>query len=119
MQLQSDTNIKDDLGGAMSIKFKENSSFNDYCRTHIGNFNPDRYEIVAVRLFYKTEPILTFYALDKSRQEGTSFTPGKIPVKKFKLQLSSISDILPFIEEMNLTLTTGNYPLADLEVINK
>lgn len=119
MQLQSDTDIRDDLGGVMSIKFKQDSSFNDYCRTHIGNYNPDRFEIVAIRFYLKTEPVLTLYALDKSRQEGSNFTPGKIPVKKFKLHPPFLQDIIPFIEECNFTLTTGNYPLADMEVINK
>lgn len=118
MQLQSDTDIKDDLGGVMSIKFKPNSSFGDYCRTHIGNYNPERFEVIAIRFYLKTEPVLTLYAFDKTRK-STSNSKGKIPVKKFKLHPPFLQDIIPFIEECNFTLTTGNHPLGEMEVINR
>ena len=119
MQLESDIHIKDDLGGAMSIKFKKGSSFDEYCRNNIENYNPDRFEVLAIRLYYGKETNITLYAIDKDRMEGDNFKKDKIPVKKFKLNISFLQSILSFIDECNFTLTTGNYPISDMEVINK
>jgi len=119
MQTNSTSEIKDDLGGAMSVKFKTGSAFNEYCQKNIENYNPDRFEMLAIRFYYGKETIITLYAIDKSRLEGENYDHSKIPVKKFKLKTDFINEFLPFIEECNFTLTTGNYPLNDMEVINK
>jgi hypothetical protein len=119
MQLKSDVNIKGDLGGAISVRFKPGSTFSDYCVAHIENFDLNRFEILAVRFYYAKETIITVYAIDKNRLEGSNFNKNKLPVKKFKLAFPFLKDILPFIEECNFTLTTGHYPLEDMEVINK
>jgi hypothetical protein len=118
MQLDSDTNIKDDLGGAMSVKFKPGNSFNAFCSQHIENYNPDQYDILAIRVYYGKETLVTVYAVDRLRQENAQVV-DKIPVKKFKINAAFLSDIVPFIEECNFTLTTGRYPLCDMEVINR
>jgi len=119
MQLKSDINIKGDLGGAMSVEFNPDRSFNDYCATHIENYNPDRFEVLAVRFYHGKETVITVYAIDKNRLEGTTFDKDKMPVKKFKLNLVFLKDILLFVKECNFTLTTGHYPLEDMMVINK
>lgn len=119
MKLASDTDIRDDLGGVMSVKFKKSRSLDEYCRTHIGMYNRDRFEVVALRFYFKRYPVITIYAIDKNRQESTKLSTGKIPVKKFKFQPVSLYDMLPFIEEANFTLTTGIYPMKDMQVINR
>ena len=119
MQLESDVNIKGDLGGAISVKFKEGQALSNYCAKHIPEYNPDRFEIMAIRFFYGKESEVTMYAIDKDRMEGTNYSKDKMPVKKFKLDVSFLKDIIPLVEECNFTLTTGNYPLVDMEVINK
>ncbi len=119
MQLHSDTSIKDDLGGAMSIKFKKSTTFDEYCKNNIENYNPHRFEVLAIRVYYGKETSITLYAIDKERMEGDNYNKDKMPVKTFKLNTSFLQSILPFIEECNFTLTTGNYPLADMEVVNK
>jgi len=119
MKLESDTHIKDDLGGAMSVKFKPGSSIEEYCKNNIENYNPDRFEVLAIRFYYGKETAITLYAIDKERMEGDNFSKDKMPVKKFKLNISFIENFLPFIDECNFTLTTGNYPLIDMEVVNK
>lgn len=119
MKSESEAPVKDDLGGRMSVKFKAGSSFNEYCSQHIPNYNPDRLEVLAVRVYYGKETAITIFAIDKDRQEGTTLNVDKLPIKKFKLEGNFAKDILPMIEECNFTLTTGNYPLADMEIINK
>ena len=119
MKLDSTSEIKDDLGGAMSVKFKTGSAFDEYCQKNIDNYNPDRFEILAIRFYYGKETFITLYAIDKDRIEGENHDPSKMPVKKFKVKTDFIKEFLPFVEECNFTLTTGNYPLSDMEVINK
>ena len=119
MNSASNTKIKDDLGGNISVKLKDRNSFNDYCAKHIENYNPDRFEALAIRFFYGKESAITLFAIDKERQEGDNFSADKIPVKKFKLDMRFAGDVLQFIEECNFTLTTGDYPLENMEVINK
>ena len=119
MKLESEISIKDDLGGVISIKFKPGSSIEEYCKNNIENYNPDRFEVLAIRFYYGKETAITLYAIDKDRMEGDNFNKDKMPVKKFKLNVAFMQNLIPFIEEGNFTLTTGNYPLADMEVINK
>jgi len=118
MQPDSDTDIQNDLGGAISVRFTPGSSFADYCATHIPNYDPDRFEIMAIRFFYGKEIDITLYAVDKDRQDAKD-KDDIIPVRKFRLTTAFLKDILLFIDECNFTLTTGEYPLANMRVINK
>jgi len=118
MKSATDIKIKGDLGGTISVKLKHSSAFNDYCAQHIENYNPDRFEALAVKVYYGKETTVTLFAIDKERQEGNNFSPGKIPVKKFKLDIRFVQDMLPHIKEFNFTLSTDDYPLEDMEVIN-
>jgi len=111
--------IKGDLGGTLSVKLKEEFSLEQYCAQHLDDFNPDRFEVVAIRLLYGKDQYVTIYAMDKSRMEGDNYNHEKIPVKKFKTDISFIKDLLPLTNEVNFTLTTGNYPMEDIEVMNK
>jgi len=117
MQLDSDTDIKDDLGGAMSVKFKAGKNFQDYCTTHLPDYDAERLEVMAVRFYYGKETEVTLYAMDKDRL--ATAPEGEVPVKKFKLTVDFLKDILPLIAECNFTLTTGHYPLESMRVINK
>ncbi len=114
-----DTIIEGDLGGAISLRLKSGTSINTFCASHIQNFDPDRLEVLAIRFYYGKEMTITLYAIDKDGQEGSNFSPDKIPVKKFKLDTQFAQNLLPFIQECNFTLTTGNFPLESMEVINK
>src|SRR5947208_3018925 len=111
MQLASDTDIKDDLAGAMSIKFKNASPLSEFCEKRIPNYNASRFDVLALRVYYGREIIVTLFAVDKEHLGKDEYADGKIPVKKFKLQNIHLKDLLPFIEECNFTLTTGMYPL--------
>jgi len=117
MQLDSDTDIKDDLGGAMSVKFNPGSTFQDYCAKHISGYDPERLEVLSVRFYHGKETEVTVYAMDKDRLD--SAPEGEVPVRKFKLQGSFLQYIIPLIAECNFTLTTGHFPLQSMRVINK
>ena len=105
--------------GGISVKLKKNTSFDEFCAIHLPTYDPDRYEAIAVRLFSGNESIITIYALDKTRQEGSTYHPDKLPVKKFKIYTLDPTSIFQLFQEYNFTLQLGNYEITDMEIINK
>ncbi len=106
------------ISGGIHVTLSEGQTLDDLCTQYIDDYNPDRFEAVAIRLFAGKETIVTIYALDKTRQENST-SKEKLPVKKFKLEHISVRELLQFFEEFNFTLSSGNYDLEDMEVINK
>lgn len=118
--MHSNTLVSDTLSGRLSVAFKKNKSFREFCMKYFDNYDPDQHEPVAVRFYQGQETVVTLYALDKFRQEGTNYnTRDKIPVKKFKSSVLNLADIAAFVLEFNFTLATGNFDLEEMEVINK
>jgi len=123
--MQDNENIPGEAGtleeieGKITVRFNRNTSLIDLCEKFFKTFNADEHEPIALRLFYGKETILTLYALDKVRQENSSDFREKLPVRKFKEVIDSIEEVLLFLNEMNFTLEAGNFPLDDMEVINK
>jgi hypothetical protein len=111
--------INEHMKGTISLKLKANKQIEEFCERYFKNYNRDQFEVVALRFYYGKEIIVTLYALDKIRQDGTNFNHNKLPVKKFKSSTVSFEDILPYVNELNFTLNTGNYSVEDIEVINK
>lgn len=109
----------EDLAGEFSVKLANEQTLDDFCAQHIPDYNRDRFEALAIRLYVGAETVITVYAVDKTRQENSSITPGKVPVKKFKITHLKMIDILSYCAGFNFTLTTGNYAIEDMEVINK
>lgn len=107
------------ISGNISIKMANGQTLDDFCFQHIPDYNRDRFEALAIRVFVGDETIITIYAVDKKRQEGTSFGENKIPVKKFKLTTVPLSELFSYCSSFNCTLSTGNYPLENMEVVNK
>jgi hypothetical protein len=108
---------KNDLAGYLSLKFSRGNSFIDFCKKYISNFDADRFEPLAVRALIGKESIITFYLKDKERN-GTELN-DKFPVKKVKIYSIPLTEVLQFVEQLNLTLSTGDYPLEDMEIENK
>lgn len=108
-----------DISGGITVKLRNGLSLDDICMQNIDDYNRDRFEAVALRLFAGKEVIVTIYVLDKQRQEGSNFDPDKLPVKKIKLQNVSVAKLFEWFEEFNFTINTGNYHIEDMEVINK
>lgn len=119
METNSNEFVKNELTGKLSIKLKQGKSLDEFCEKHFDNYNSDQFEAVAIRLYYGKEMVVTLYALDKVRQEGTNYNINKIPVKKFKTSAFGLSELLMFIDEFNFTLNAGNFALEEMEVINK
>ncbi|WP_255154495.1 hypothetical protein [Ferruginibacter sp. HRS2-29] len=108
-----------DLTGEISVTFKEGETLNELFSRYIHDFNADRLEAYAVRLLIGKETILTLYAADLRRQENTTVITEKIPVKKFKIPDVSLSELVSLFGEINLTLTNNNFPINEMQVINK
>lgn len=108
-----------ELKGALTLKLKSDKTLDEFCRNNFENYDSKRFEAVAIRVYYGKETIVTLYALDKERQKTSTYDLNKIPVKKFKNGMINLSDLIGFVEEFNFTLSAGNYPLEDMEVINK
>ena len=108
-----------DISGGITVKLRDDLSLDDICMDYIPEYNRDRFEAVALRLFAGKEVIVTIYALDKQRQEGSNFNADKMPVKKFKLENVGVAKIFEWFQEFNFTINTGNYHLEDIEVVNK
>ena len=118
--MEKDTHIQHgDISGNIAVKFANGQTLDDFCVQHIADYNRDRFEAIALRIFLGNETVLTVYAVDKKRQEGSTFNPGKIPVKKFKINTLSVTELFSYFESFNCTLSTGNYQIEDMEVINK
>jgi hypothetical protein len=111
--------VKEELKGPISLKLSVGKTIEEFCEKHFNNYNRDQFEMVALRFYLGKEIIVTLYALDKVRQEGSNFNYSKLPVKKFKSNALDFADVLPYIDELNFTLSNGNYPLEEMEVINK
>ena len=114
----TETKTKDDLGGVISLEFIPGVSLNDFCARHIENYDPARFEVLALRFQYSKDMTIIVYAIDNNYNE-TEGDPLKGPVCKFKIDSFSIQDILSFVTEFSFTLTSGLHPLKDLELINK
>ena len=116
--LLPETGVHEDeqLKGVFSLKFREDHGFNQFCRENFDQFDPVRFEAIALRVFAGEETVTTLYAVDRFKQDPNE---SKLPVKKFKSTKLKMQDILPFIDEYNFTVTAGNYSLEQMEVINK
>jgi hypothetical protein len=119
MEGSASASMNCELSGKLTVNLSPGRTLDEFCERHFENYNSDQFEAVAIRVFYGKETVVTLYALDKVRQEGTNYNINKIPVKKFKTTSFGLNELLGFISEFNFTLSTGNYPLDDMEVINK
>jgi hypothetical protein len=119
MDTNSGAVAKTELSGKLTLTLTPGRTLDDFCERNFDNYNSDQYEAVAIRFYYGKEIVVTLYALDKVRQEGTNYNINKIPVKKFKTTTFGLPELFTFISEFNFTLSTGNYDLDEMEVINK
>lgn len=108
-----------DLTGEISVTLAEGHSLDAICAKYIHDYNSDRFEPLAIRIFVGKETVVTLYAVDKTRQEDSGRDPEKIPVKKFKVPGVPLHEIIMYLGSFNCTLNTNLYPLEAMEVVNK
>jgi hypothetical protein len=106
-----------DLRGKIAVRVKDNMDLEDLCVKYIPTFDKKRFEIVAVRVFAAGEFIVTIYAADKesNKDVGTK----KYPVKKFKIETLSMSELFAFVDAFNFTVSNEEYEIEDMTVTNK
>lgn len=119
-QDEIDYNEKE-LEGSLSIKFANGLTLDDFCSNHISEYSRDRFEALAIRVYVGLETVITVYAIDKHLRltNSTSVSAGKLPVKKFKISEIQVNELFTYCTGFNCTLSTGNYALEDMEVINR
>ena len=108
-----------DLTGEISVTLDQGQSLDELCAKYIYDYNADRFDPIAIRIFVGKEVVVTLYAADKIRQEDSTVDPDKIPVKKFKVPGIPLQELFRYIGSLNCTLTTNNYPLEAMVVVNK
>ena len=107
-----------DYGGKISAKFHANSGIETFCAKYILHYDPKRFHIVAIRVFSAKEFIITVYLEDKLK-DLNKLHPGKILVKKFKIENIAPAEFFDLLEAFNFTLSNDHYDLDNMEVINK
>lgn len=108
-----------DISGTLSVKLANRQTLDDFCTDHVADYNRDRFEALAIRVFVGDETVITVYAVDKNRQEAGTTGTEDLPVKKFKFTNIPLSVLFTYCEAFNCTLSTGNYRLEDMDVINR
>lgn len=107
------------LTGSAAVSFANGITLDDFCSVYLPTYNKERYKAIAVRLFEGNETVITIYALDKMKQYDNGYDAGKVPVKKFKLDMLSVKDLFKYCDSFNCTLTTNEYPVEEMDIINK
>jgi hypothetical protein len=109
---------KHDLSGYAAINFNEENNFNSFASA-IPGFNPSRHKLVALRMFVQDgEPVFTVYATDLLSEGKSGIPKDKIPVKKFKIELS-FEEFMKRIKSFDFTVTDGKVDITDIQVVNK
>jgi hypothetical protein len=107
------------LNGNAAMDLHRKEDLNALAAKFVANYNPDRFDAVALRLFVqKDEPIVTIYAVDKYKQENDNYPKDKLPVKKFKLKLP-FDEFIKHVKKFDLTVSNDAYDIEDILVINK
>lgn len=103
--------------GTISVQLANSQTLDQFCADHIVEYRGDRYEAVSIEIVVGAEIVITVYAIDKMHARAT--VAERIPVKKFKLALSQLGDLLSYCDGFRLSLVKPTFSLANMEVINK
>jgi len=106
------------ISGFADAKLKEAESLDTVFSSLIPEYNVNRFEAVAIRIFLGKENNITLYAIDKMNSSQKNSDSDKLPVKKFKLNVS-IQDLIKHFSNINLTISKENFDIENIEVINK
>ena len=113
--MENAMNKNEVMPGSLSVTFKETDDFNTLC-CRLAGYSSERFEAIALRFFSGEETIITIYARDKMKNTGGP--DDRIPVHKFKVQ-SSLADFFNEIRQLNFTISSTQFDLWEMEVVNK
>jgi hypothetical protein len=106
-----------ELTGNISVSL-DDTMLKELCRGLIPSYDAARFDVAAVRVYAGKETFITFYLADRDNSSST-IPPGRFPVKKFKVQLDSLSVLYNAITGFNFTVANPAYHIDDMEVTNK
>ena len=107
------------LSGFAAMDFYRKEDLNSLASKLIPDYNPDRFDAMAIRLFIqKQEPSLVLYAVDKYKMEEDHYPKNKLPVKKFRIHVP-FQKFLQSIKRFDFTLGNDAYDIRDMLVMNK
>lgn len=106
----------DDLNGEISIKFHEQADLNTFA-SRIAGIDTTQYQPLAFRVYVSQATIVTIYALDVAQSKTYNGPIGKIPVKKFKVDIQP-QDLFSMFRQLDFTLIAGDYSVDSFDVIN-
>lgn len=105
-----------DLTGIVSLKLGDQRDFNKL-GAELAGYDESRFEAVALKVFIEHTPVVTLYAIDKDRDQKNE-NKDKMLVRKFKMEMS-LDDLFFKLKHVNFTVTTGEYDIDNMEVVNK
>jgi hypothetical protein len=106
----------DDLNGEISVNFNEQVDLNSFA-SRIAGIDTTKYRPLAVRAYITQEIVVTIYALDIEHSRSYTGPTGKIPVRKFKVDVSS-QQLFSMFRQIDFTLIAGDYKVDSFDVIN-
>lgn len=95
----------------------EPEQLSKFCTAYIPGFEPEKFRLVAVRLFCGKEIMLTIYTEEIGSNKTLS--NGRYPVKKIKTEIRSAAELLAFASAFNFTVANPEYNLDAMEITNK
>lgn len=109
--------VNKEMKGFISAELVNYQTLDDFCEEYIPNYNKERFQAIALRLFVAKETVITVFAVDKTKPQDA--IEEALPVKKFKIVDVSNSALFSYISAFNCTLSTGEYDIDKMEVTNK
>jgi hypothetical protein len=107
------------LTGSAAVDLYGDGDFNELAMKLIDDYNPDNLDAVALRFFIQEDsPVITLYAVDKLKQEQNNYPKDRLPVKKFKIDIS-FADFLKHIKRFDFTVSNDSYDIKDILVTKK
>ncbi|MES2515838.1 MAG: hypothetical protein V4580_16915 [Bacteroidota bacterium] len=101
-----------DIHGKIALTFSEHK-LSDLCLRHIPGFEPERFNIIAVRVFAGKEFIVTVFAQDNLNHDDLHH------VRKFKIETLSHKEFYNYVDSYNFTLVDESVHIDGMAVLNK
>lgn len=106
-----------ELSGKVAVSLEDTEQVNLFCSKYIPDFDRQRFEFVALRVYRLSDLIVTIYLADRSSLK--TVRELRYPVKKFKVTNVQARDLLFLAHHFNFTVCAANYELDDMDITNR